>query len=509
MFTRTLEQQDAIDKAKTGKNLLIKAFAGATKSTTLAMISNELAKDNKVGIYLAYNKAIADEMKSKMDTSTICKTVHSLAYSYTDKKLLDKLRLPSISPYHLSMKYNLKFSSGKVTIEGKLITKTISPVHKMTMVIKTVNKFCNSNSYSIDKSHVIYLDWIKKLNFSKQVLNEIALEIVNCAETYWSDLIYENNDIKITHDVYLKLYALSGKKIPGIDYILLDEAQDTNEATLQIIENNNNTQTILVGDEYQSIYQWRGAVNAMDLMKGDVSYLTKSFRFGNNIETVANKVLKLLECPRQLYGNGSTDGISKIGTLPKVDAVICRSNAGCLQAFLDYMQLNIKCTLTTNVTEIKDFLSAYKALQTNTKFSHPILTAFSNVGELTSYARENEDKELLQFINIIDKFGVDKLSDLLSQSMNKSPDSITITTAHKAKGLEWDNVRLYDDFHISKDMQQAELNLIYVAVTRAKKNLDYSGIYEVFNLDELKKSRFDYTAAKAQKYEDDFMLAFH
>lgn len=55
---------------------------------------------------------------------------------------------------------------------------------------------------------------------------------------------------------------------------------------------------------------------------------------------------------------------------------------------------------------------------------------------------------------------------------NERSASITISTAHKAKGREWDTVRLYGDFPHVDNMSDEELRLVYVAVTRARKHLD-------------------------------------
>lgn len=56
--------------------------------------------------------------------------------------------------------------------------------------------------------------------------------------------------------------------------------------------------------------------------------------------------------------------------------------------------------------------------------------------------------------------------------------TITLTSAHKSKGLEWDFVSLYEDFAadpLSPDLDTGrrddELNLLYVSVTRAMRIL--------------------------------------
>ncbi len=54
---------------------------------------------------------------------------------------------------------------------------------------------------------------------------------------------------------------------------------------------------------------------------------------------------------------------------------------------------------------------------------------------------------------------------------------VTVSTAHRSKGLEWDVVVLNEDFCditdplLSAEERQDETNLLYVAVTRARKTL--------------------------------------
>ncbi|MGW5384072.1 UvrD-helicase domain-containing protein [Nocardia sp. NPDC003963] len=70
------------------------------------------------------------------------------------------------------------------------------------------------------------------------------------------------------------------------------------------------------------------------------------------------------------------------------------------------------------------------------------------------------------------------------------PPDVVVSTAHKAKGLEWNNVRIGDDFkgpeldnatgELSMPSEE-ELRLAYVAVTRAKKKLDLGSLTYVLD----------------------------
>jgi len=86
-----------------------------------------------------------------------------------------------------------------------------------------------------------------------------------------------NNDLPVTHDVYLKVWALTNPIIRK-DYIFFDEYQDSNPVIAQIIKNQD-CQKIFVGDQFQQIYSWRGAVNALQDKSLDMLYITKIFSF--------------------------------------------------------------------------------------------------------------------------------------------------------------------------------------------------------------------------------------
>ena len=74
--------------------------------------------------------------------------------------------------------------------------------------------------------------------------------------------------------------------------------------------------------------------------------------------------------------------------------------------------------------------------------------------------------------------------------VNEKEADIILSTIHKSKGREWNNVTIEDDFTIFDDnnldsilaQEKEELNILYVAITRAKKGLYMSsGASEFYN----------------------------
>ena len=63
----TKEQLDAMDLANTHCSFKISAYAGAGKTSTLKLIGQTLSDKN--GLYLAFNKSIAEEAGTKFDNN--------------------------------------------------------------------------------------------------------------------------------------------------------------------------------------------------------------------------------------------------------------------------------------------------------------------------------------------------------------------------------------------------------------------------------------------------------
>lgn len=85
-----------------------------------------------------------------------------------------------------------------------------------------------------------------------------------------------------------------------------------------------------------------------------------------------------------------------------------------------------------------------------------------------------------QAIRLLDDFFPlpQKLAIMRRQVVTHEKEAqVTVSTAHRSKGLEWPVVMLSEDFTditdplLSQDERQDETNLLYVAVTRARRTL--------------------------------------
>ena len=464
----TSEQQTAIAKAIQLESFKIMAYAGTGKTSTLSLISHILADIlNKKGLYLAFNKAIAVEAESRFNQNVTCRTFHSLAYSNVPRRLSSKCKNPRNFPKELASKYGLSdmrvpySKSHLLTLKSRSekkhkevmrmgATRYCSAALQMQMINDAVSNFCKSDSKKIGVEHFKKMDWI---NVNDQL--DMAKKLLPIAEKRWEDLIGDN-EYNISHDVYVKVWALTEPQIKGFDYIMMDESQDS-DGLMSALLKNQKCPVIYVGDANQSIYGWRGAVNTLKELELPSVLLTESFRFGEQIAAHANQVLSLLGETVPLVGNQKVD--SKIiidhERAIKVDAILCRTNKGAFYEFV--YQINAfperKFAFLADITEIKNWITGAKGLISGEKVYHQDLSCFANWSEVIEYTELNRaDNEFQSMVRLIDQFdqNFEEIFSVLDMiSTDVSTADCVICTVHKAKGLEWDNVAISEDFELS------------------------------------------------------------
>ena len=494
----TSEQQEVIQtRLEAGQVMIINAIAGSGKTSTLQMYVDHYPE--KKFLYLAFGKAQADEAKQRFASNAECRTTHSLAYRETG------------IPYAKNKAKGLGSEPRSKTVMGPL---NINVPSVAQMTIATVSKYLQSADFSIGTSHLPDFVQYKPL--------EEQLTVLQKAKTLWHKMCDKDDvSIAMSHDGYLKLWQLSclrSGKVPQVFYqydaILLDEAQDTNpavEAILGQIVKENSHAVVLVGDERQSIYQWRGAVNMMSRLSeqidrgridGTKKALTESFRYGPRAADVASKILSLgCETKMKIIGRGKDEPEPVQG----FKCYLSRTNAALMNEALSTLTVNPHATIhfagTTAINRY-DPTVPYKLNLIRSLYYYysnqqhlatdPTVKRFEDWNDVLRHAKGGDgdltsecvDKELGAAVKFVEKHGYRTLVVLdLIISRSGGPDHAiaSFSTAHRAKGLEWDHVTVLDDFpKIGSEMErnengelqlpdQQELNLLYVAVTRGRK----------------------------------------
>jgi superfamily I DNA/RNA helicase len=484
----TENQTKIITCAEDNSFIKINAFAGTGKTTVLEELTKSY--NTKKFLYLVFNKSMADEAKKKFPHNTHVYTINGLAYKYS--------------------RYELNFTSIKnnyrvIEIKNYL---TITKYDIALISLHIFNCFCNSAYKDINKKIILNLidaNDEMKLVFArnKSHIDDIVKNIV----VLWNDMY--NGKMEITHNFYLKYFHINIDRMKDFikyDYVLLDEAQDTNDITLDIF-NNLNGKKVLVGDKHQAIYGWRGAVNAMTKLKSDNVknlYLTETFRFDRNIASKANFLLNDLLGEKESIISYYPDKANVINS----HCCITRTNAGVIKVFSkNYDKGEVIKTVRNPDDIFKLPLSLYYFLNNKTKYRSKItvkwLYNFRSREDIKKYAQSINDVELLTSLNIVEEFWEDLITiyDNAKAFRRKKKVDLYVTTAHTCKGLEWDHVTIYNDFPnilqkiatITDDIDHfksivanigdsnnssaiqkiiEEINLYYVAVTRTIYKLD-------------------------------------
>lgn len=477
-LTPTDEQVHALDTALTGESFKIVAYAGAGKTSTLRLIS-----ENKTGrgLYLAFNKAIATEAQGKFPPHVRCQTFHSLAFRHVARDVTAKVSLPKMTPVRLADELNLSPIEIIQSLDNHKKPIVFGKAKLGMIVADSLTQFCKTSASTPAPRHITLPDWLD--DDSKKYLQD---KLFCALQARWEQACDPRHQAGIGHDVYLKLWTLSNPTIPA-DFVLFDEAQDADPLMMGVLINQP-CQTIYVGDAHQQIYEWRGAVNAMKRLPLPQTLLTQSFRFGQAIADIANVFLKALHETVALRGNPLVDSQVFIkASTTKKNAYLCRTNAEALALLLKGQKLGHKIALQADSQRILRFCQAAQNLQIGkSAYGVPELAFFNNWSDVQEFAQSHDGSEIKTWVKLIDEYDPKTIMTAMDKLGSPQNADYIITTAHKAKGLEWDSVILSDDFmydvnQLSVKISPEELRLLYVAVTRGKSVLDIHHVADLID----------------------------
>jgi len=204
----------------------------------------------------------------------------------------------------------------------------------------------------------------------------------------------------ISPDVLLKLWALSAPRIEA-DYILFDEAQDSDGVMLSVLDRQRHAQIVYVGDPDQQIYEWRGAVNAMAQIDAPECALTESFRFGATFAALASRLLALLGERTPMRGQEAIGSImvEDPALAPPVDAILCRKNVTAIWQFAAGLEAGHRPAIRMSPAEILAWADgADRLLAGRRAFRPAAFSLFETWSEAQAFARSAFGQDLLPVV---------------------------------------------------------------------------------------------------------------
>ncbi len=481
-------------------NAIVIAVAGSGKSTTMVEALNRVIAADRIlkegaceselaTIFLAFNKSIAEELKSKGVNG---RTFHSLTYSpvtrYCKTKQVDADKLRKLIRQHLTTTTN---GHSDEFIYGAFICRLVGLAKQcgfLSAICPKANKqvwidLAEHHDLEIeseygDFDHAIDLAmWLLDLN------NNIAAH--NLVD--FDDLLY-----------FPVLFNIS---LPKFDFIVVDEAQDTNaiqRALIRMIMRSHLSRLIAVGDSAQAIYGFRGSDSQSLAMIGKEFQckslpLTISYRCPVSVVKYAQQWVKHIEAsPTAPDGEvvevkeWTADGT----TFRSDDLIVCRTTKPLVQ--LAYRMIKnrfpvrilgreigqgLKSVISKmQATDIDDLeikvdvwlqREVEKALNKHNEAKVQLLQDKADCILCLIGSLEENNRTVQALLNIIDS--------LFSDQANNA--AVTLCTIHKGKGKEarrvwWLNRNSQPSKWARKPWaKEQELNICYVAATRAIESL--------------------------------------
>ena len=498
-------QLDIFDAVEHGSdNIAINAVAGSGKTTTIVSACKRLNESERDVIFLAFNKLIVEELKTKLKGYAYVSTLHAFGYSIL-KKLYNH---PEYKMYIKvdSWKYR-KYVKENVFSLSRIITPT-------TDAAKVFGFCCNVDKlYALARVNLIEHsdNDLSKLRNLVDEHNIVCLfDEVEVCNILLADAYKFPKDWTIDYTDMIVLPLFHQELIPTYKYVFIDECQDLNTAQrLMMLAASKNGRFIAVGDRNQAINGFAGAdCSSFDKIANQPNTielpLSVNYRCGTNMISLAQEIV-----PHIKAHDGAIKGeVFHVKQLTKDlfknnDMVLCRTSAPLVGLCMKLIESGI-----TAVVKGKDIAQDLKNLieNANTKDIKKVLEYLEeekkkciDIIKEQRKCDDNTAKNSTKYINLEDRckcienicmYSIKDTTQLKSYinkmfTDDKIENAVMLSTAHKSKGLEANRVMILlpDKLPLKYPHQQKwqeiqEMNLKYVALTRARKELIFVDINE-------------------------------
>lgn len=466
-------------------NAVIDAVAGSGKSTTIVNAIDLIPEDKSI-LFLAFNKAIVEELSIKIGKrdNVEINTLHSLGF--TGIRSVFKTNLDN-SKYNLILNNGLQYGNYKATkkldYEDYLVYK--SNIRKLVDLIRM---YLTSDFETIldicDKYDIFIID--NEIDIALDVIN-YGIDIAK-SKIDFTDMIFIPNVL----NVRMKQY----------DFVLIDECQDLNTAQRELFLKclKPDGRFIAVGDPRQAIYGFAGAdIESFNILKSLPNTielpLSVCYRCDNNIIGLAKTIVPQIEA-KENANDGIVDYNAKLEHITDSDMVLCRVTAPLVRLCIQYIAQDIKAyvkgrDIGVNLINMIKKTNMVKISDVIIKLQSELIRLENKIMEKNSSSPEDARNDN-SYIVMNDKINA---IIVLSENLNLSNDvirrievifkdndnaGICLSTIHKAKGLESNNVYIIcpEKMLLKRAMKkqwtaQQEYNLQYVAYTRAKHKLGF------------------------------------
>jgi len=468
---------------KRPENLLIRARAGTGKTSTAIECAKLLPKDKNI-TFLAFNKHIQEELKTKLPDHIRCYTTYGLGVSAIKRKYGDSIQFDEFKADKLIQKKAKNWKLNDEMTEEDIF-------HYLTNIKKLVN-LCRL-TLTLKPEYIPYIADRYDIPLNKPKDIKRVLKILDVMTT-------DRKTYDYTDMIFLPAIDNGIWFFPQ-DFVFLDEIQDLNRCQIRIIEKvlkrNRTTKKIegrlfSFGDDSQGIYGFNAADDKSfqwfeKYPNSKVLPLTTSFRCSQAVirkaQEIVPEIKALPDAPEGSVRDGNVLEEAKSG-----DFVLCRTTMPLIKLFFEFLTQRKKAIikgsdigvhlieLIGSVKNIEKLISFWEA-ELNTYRNDLKREGILNPSEHSGYATLEDKVTTLLFLARLS----DSILDLkykIKSIFTDEIQGIVLSTVHKIKGLEADRVFIIRPdllpMQTSKPWQYIqEKNLEYVAITRSRLDLIY------------------------------------
>ena len=482
-------QQDAVDRALalTSDNLLVTARAGTGKTTTMVWLIHQILRRHPGArvLAMAFNRVIADELQARLPRCVEARTFHSLCSSACR-------RAAGAQPSDQKMQEIIAHWVGQMDaceITRGQVVKETRPLIGLVYATRTDPD---------DEEAVTQMaaDYDQDLEQPALTLPLLA-NVIRTARSLTKAVSY---DCMIDH-VLVHDYP-----VPTYDYVFVDEAQDLNRAFLHIVEKTvkNTGRLIAVADEFQAIYQFRGADHrSVQVIRERFNCttlpLSVTFRCATAIVEKARQLVPDYEAaptnPEGVVDERDADYCTDtLREVPPGTLLLCRTNAPlirwCMWCIRHGIQAYVRGRdIGKELTRLLEQADRGKSLDDT--LINLRARAQRKAARLRSQDRERAAEALMDKVQSVEEIAdaydtVEQVLRRIGSAYRDKGTGLQFSTVHKAKGLEADTAVILhpelmpprwiyryrqDDPERFERLLREEQNIRYVALTRARNRL--------------------------------------
>lgn len=470
-----------------GGNLVCNAVAGSAKTTSsveAAWRIKEARPDARI-LKVAFNKSIAIELGKKVPMGVEASTCHSAGLAI------------------------IRNAGGSVQIDSDKMEWVLNDIHPGGDYRLKTERRIAQKVIELSKGYlagtVLDIEAICEHHDVEGVTPEIIDLAIKGMSACRSTKVVDFNDM-IWLPYVLDLPAAT------YDFVFVDECQDLNRAQMELVRKlvGSTGRAIFVGDPRQAIYGFRGADSrAFERIKDEFNArelsLSVTYRCAKSIVRFAKSIVETIEpAPGAPEGQVNQNvPAEKMNDAAEGDLVLCRTNAPLVTHCLEMIRNGRKATIQGRDIgkQLESVLRRVTKGAGKSKARGKVWSSFGTVEmlELLEVYRQEESVKitakggshaerrlqvLADKVDTIEALSsgtttvreiVDRISAIFD---DRNGAGIKFSSVHRAKGLEAETVWIIEPDKIPHPMaklaweREQEMNLLYVAITRAKRTLN-------------------------------------